>query len=190
MQDGPERESAISVRRLLLVRHAPTAATGRRFAADEPIREPATVAGVLAGRLPGDGEVVSSPKLRCRQTAEAAGCRPAIEPRLCEYDFGRWEGIAYDALDAGEHRSWLADPDAAPHGGESQRAFSARVVAWLEDIDAAGRRPLVAFTHAGVIRAALVHVLGASWDAFWRLSVAPLSIVELGRCPDGWSVTL
>lgn len=189
MQDGPERRDE-GVRRLLLVRHAPTAATGRRFAADEPIRERATVAGTLAGRLPDDSEVVSSPKLRCRQTAEAAGCRPAIEPRLSECDFGRWEGLAYAALDAGEHRGWLADPDAAPHGGESLRAFSVRIAAWLEDVDAADRRPLVAFTHAGVIRAAIVHALGASCDVFWRLSVTPLSIVELGRHPDGWSVTL
>ncbi|MHB1836543.1 MAG: histidine phosphatase family protein [Solirubrobacteraceae bacterium] len=178
------------MRRLLLVRHAPTAATGCTFAADEPIRDPATVAGALAGWLPDDSEVVSSPKLRCRQTAEAAGCRPAIEPRLSECDFGRWEGLAYAALDAGEHRGWLADPDAAPHGGESLRAFCARIAAWLQDVDPAEARPLVAFTHAGVIRAAVVHALGAPFAAFWRLSVAPLSIVELGRHAGGWSVTL
>jgi broad specificity phosphatase PhoE len=178
------------VRRLLLVRHAPTRATGRRFAADEPISEPAAATRALAGRLPREGEVLSSPKLRCRQTAQAAGLRPLIEPRLAECDFGSWEGIAFESRSVEQAGGWRADPDAAPHGGESLRAFSARVASWLEGFDPEDARPLVAFTHAGVIRAAVVHALEGSLASFWRLSVAPLSVVELQRHGDGWTVAL
>lgn len=172
------------------MRHAPTAATGRTFAADEPILDKSVVADALRGQLPVRAEVLSSPKLRCRQTAEAAGYAPAIEPRLSECDFGSWEGLAYASIDPALHRQWLADPDAAPHGGESLRDFIGRISAWLEEIAATAPRPLVAFTHAGVIRVAIVHALGASPAALWRLTVAPLSIVALDRHAGGWSVTL
>ena len=174
----------------MLVRHAPTAATGRTFAADEPIREPAAVADALAGRLPADSQVLSSPKLRCRQTAEAAGLQPVIEPRLSECDFGCWEGTPFAAVTTDVTRGWLTDVDAAPHGGESLRAFATRITAWLDGVDLADPRPLVAVTHAGVIRAAVVYALGVSLVAFWRISVAPLSFVEIQRHDGGWAVAL
>jgi broad specificity phosphatase PhoE len=177
------------VTRLLLVRHAPTAATGRAFAADEPICDPGQVFGALHGRLPAGAEAVCSPKLRCRQTAEAAGLRPALDPRLAECDLGSWEGSAVEALAADPAWRWPLDPDAAPHGGESLTAFSGRVRGWLEEV-APSDRPLVAVTHAGVIRAAVVHAIGAPLASFWNIAVVPLAVVELHRHVDGWTVAL
>ena len=172
------------VRRLLLVRHAPTAATGRAFAADEPILDPGAVTAALAGRLPSGAGALSSPKLRCIQTAAAAGMAAAIEPRLTECDFGTWEGTPFtDTV-------WPSDPDAAPHGGESLNRFFARVAGWLGSLPE-DALPLVAFTHAGVIRAAVAHALGGTIDAFWRVEVAPLSVVELhGYDDDTWGISL
>ena len=175
--------------RLLLVRHAPTAATGVAFATDEPISDPAAPAG-LAARLPAGATVLSSPKLRCRQTAEGAGLRPAIEPRLAECGFGRWEGIRFEDLDVEVASGWLSDPDAAPHGGESLSSLARRVEGWLDSLPTADQPPVVAFTHAGVIRAALVHALGAPLSSFWRVDVAPLSVVELRRAGGIWTVAL
>lgn len=173
-----------------MVRHAPTAASGTALPADEPISSPAAVAAALAGRLPPDGEVLCSPRLRCRQTAAAAGLEALIEPRLDECDFGSWAGRPFAALSDWQRQAWLGDPDAAPHGGESLRAFATRVDAWLDGLDPTATRPLVAFTHAGVIRAAVVHALDAHLGAFWRLSVAPLTVVELLHDGDGWAVAL
>lgn len=175
---------------MLLVRHAPTAATGRAFAADEPISDPAVAAQTLAGRLPAEAEVLSSPKLRCRQTAQAAGRRPVVDLGLAECDFGRWEGRAFAELEADQTDGWLADPDASPHGGESLASFTARVTSWLEALDPAAAAPVIAFTHAGVIRAAVLHALGAPGTAWWRIGVAPLSVVELDRHDAGWVVAL
>ncbi|NPT53100.1 histidine phosphatase family protein [Paraburkholderia elongata] len=46
---------------------------------------------------------------------------------------------------------------------------------------------VVAVTHAPVIRAAIVHALGASPDVFSRIEIAPLAIVELRRSRRGWT---
>ena len=91
-----------SVRRLLLVRHAPTAATraarlpGRRAARRARPRGRAA----LAGALPRRRRCCRSPSLRCRQTAAAAAglTVDAVEPALAECDFGAWAGRTLDEL--------------------------------------------------------------------------------------------
>ena len=62
----------------------------------------------------------------------------------------------------------MTDPDAAPHGGESLRAFAARVRGWLDE-QATLDGTAVAITHGGVVKAAVVHALGAPIEAFWRV---------------------
>jgi broad specificity phosphatase PhoE len=177
----------------LLIRHAPTTATARgAFGADEPIAD-GTRADIvaLAAHLPPGATPVSSPALRCRQTAEAAGLEPALHPALAECDFGAWEGRAFADVAAAEPRltaGWLADPDAAPHGGESLSAFAARVAGWLDAAAEGEPATTVALTHAGVIRTAVVHALAAPIAAFWRLSAAPLSITELHAHDGAWTV--
>lgn len=49
------------------------------------------------------------------------------------------------------------------------------------------RRDVVTVTHAPVIRAAIVHALGASPAVFPRIEVAPLSVVELRCARRGWT---
>ena len=174
------------MRRLLLVRHASTSATqAGAFPLDEPLDEHGRAE---AARLPAvlfEGcEVVSSPALRCRQTAEAVGLRVRLEPDVIECDFGTWAGATLAAVDPAEARAWMTDPDAAPHGGETLRGFAGRIARWL---DTEGESAMV-ITHGGVVRAAVVHALGAPLDAFWKVDVAPLSVTELD-CYDGaWTL--
>lgn len=182
------------MRRLFLVRHAPTSAT-RTFAfpADEPLDEPgAQAAAGLAAALPKRADVLCSPALRCRQTAAAAGLAVGgTEPQLTECDFGTWAGQTLETLvdaDADSVSAWMSDPDALPHGGESQSAFTARVGAWLE-AQATLDGSAVAMTHGGVVKAAVVHALGAPARAFWQVDVAPLSITELHAHDGRWTVT-
>jgi broad specificity phosphatase PhoE len=82
--------------------------------------------------------------------------------------------------------AWLADPNAAPHGGESLTALVGRVADWLDSDRIRGRT--LAVTHAAVMRAAVVHVLGAPVRSFWRIDVAPLSIIELRRNGRRWTL--
>lgn len=177
------------------MRHAATAATrAAAFPADEPLDERGlAAAALLEAALPPRCEALCSPALRCRQTAQAAGLRaPSLEPALAECDFGDWAGRSLADIEAAEPdaaEAWMRDPQARPHGGESLAAFAARVAAWL---DGQARRDggAVAITHGGVVKAALVHALGAPLDAFWRIDSRPLAITELhGWDRERWTVT-
>jgi broad specificity phosphatase PhoE len=182
------------VKRLLLVRHAATAVTrAAGFPADEPLDERGRAeAAALAGALPARAAWLSSPALRCRETAAAAGVpAPRVVEALAECDFGAWGGrtlAEVHAADPDVASAWMTDPDAAPHGGESLAAFAARVARWL-DGEAARDGHAVAFTHGGVVKAALVHALGAPLAAFWQVDVAPLSVTELHAHDGRWTVT-
>jgi broad specificity phosphatase PhoE len=182
------------MRRLLLVRHAPTAAT-RRFAFpdDESLDEHGRdAASALAAWIPARVGVLSSPSARCRQTAEAAGLAiDAIDPALAECDFGAWAGRTLDDVTATEPeagRAWMTDPDAAPHGGESLRAFASRIAGWL-DAQAVLDGGAVAITHGGVVKTAIVAALDAPLEAFWRVDATPLAITELHAHDGRWTLT-
>ncbi len=182
------------MKRLLLVRHAATTATrALAFPADEGLdARGLEEAATLADRLPVAAfDVLSSPALRCRQTAAAAGLEPfATDPRVAECDFGTWAGRTLEdvhAADPAAATAWMTDPGAAPHGGESLARFAARVAGWL-DAQARGGGRVVAVTHGGVVKAAVVHALGAPLEAFWRIDVAPLAITELHAHEGRWTL--
>lgn len=166
--------------RVVLVSHAPTTATRRAaFPADEPLARPGDVKPVDLGRMSGFRR---GPELRCEQTAAGLGWACAVDPALADLDFGAWRG-----QDLNDDMSWIADPTAAPHGGESVTDVLNRVAAWLDDLRGSGER-IAAVTHPAVIRAAVVHVLGAPPQAFWRIDVAPLSFTRLSNNGAHWTL--
>lgn len=163
--------------------------------------------------LPGDAIAFVSPAACARETASALGLAATVEPKLADMNYGRWHGqklidIAATAPD--QLAAWTRDPDAAPHGGESFSQLVIRLGAWLDtqhvadpaaldESTGAGSNPgsaprtsthmrnLVAVTHAPLLRAAIVHALGATPAIFPRIEIAPLSVVELRRSPRGWT---
>jgi broad specificity phosphatase PhoE len=179
------------MRRLLLVRHASTAAVrAAAFGADEALDATGVEAAArLAGRLP-RGEVLISPARRAAQTA--AGLDVArVEPALAECDFGDWAGLALAEVASSSPElvhAWMTDPDAAPHGGESLTAMLTRVRTWLE-AQAKQDGTAIAITHGGVVKAAVVIALDAPPSAFWRIDVSPVSITELHAHDGRWTVT-
>lgn len=182
------------MRRLLLLRHGSTVATrASAFPADEALDERGlATAGGLGGALAAHPvEVLSSPARRCLQTVDAAGLpEPTVEPALAECDFGTWARRTLadvHAEDAGAVTAWMTDPAAAPHGGETLSGFARRVGLWL-DGQAQLDGSVVAVTHGGVIKAAVVHALQAPLTAFWRIDVAPLAITELHAHDGRWTV--
>lgn len=147
-----------------LLRHGETAG-GRRLRGarcDDPLSERGREQLERATAVdPGWDLVVASPQARCRAFAESLAAsldRPChIDERLREYDFGDWDGRAFDDLwrDHGEAlASFLGDPDAVmPPGGESAADFRTRVRAARDDLleHHAGRRILL-LGHGGVLR--------------------------------------
>jgi broad specificity phosphatase PhoE len=181
------------VRTLLLVRHAPTSATrASAFPADEALDERgrAQAAG-LATRLPRRAAIITSPARRCRETAEAAGLDAEVDDQIAECDFGTWSGRSLAEVNDDEPdgvRTWMLDPGAAPHGGDSLETFCARIASWL-DAQAEQEGRVVAITHGEVIKAAVVHAVGAPVLSFWRIDASPLAFTELHAHGGRWTVT-
>lgn len=175
--------------RLSLISHAATAAerSGIFPAADEPV-EPAALAGLapLAGRFE---RLLTAPELRVRQTAAAFGHEAQVAAELGDADYGSWRGRKLTEIESDDPAgvaAWLADPAAAPHGGGSLLDLLLRVGAWLDGSIEPGHT--VAITHPSVIRAAIVHCLGAPPPAFWRIDVEPLSLTDLRRRGRLWTL--
>ncbi|GAA2877230.1 histidine phosphatase family protein [Streptosporangium fragile] len=178
------------VTRLLLVCHGSTPATVRAaFPGDEPLDGRGLRGAAALAPEVGTGQAACAAELRCTQTAAALGLRAEIDPLLADCDYGRWRGRTLDEVGAAEPEAlaaWLGDPASAPHGGESIIALLARVSGWL-----AGHAPgrVVAVTHPAVIRAAVVHAVGAPAPAFWRVDVAPLARVALTGRGGRWQLS-
>ena len=145
---------------LILVRHSTTAASvaGRNLGrSDDPplAAEGADLAARLAGtlsielaELPHDElRLLSSPALRCRQTAApiatALGVPDGaveIEDGLMEIDYGAWDGLTAEecrARDPELRAAWEADPYATRcPDGESGADVALRAFAILEPLEA------------------------------------------------------
>lgn len=184
--------SVFAATELILIRHAPALTGGRLCGrtdvpADCGVRKGISALRVAAGRV---DRIVTSPALRCRQTAEALWPDGEVvtdtDAALWEQNFGAWEGLALDALpDLGP-----LDPEAlalyrTPQG-ESFADLCARVAPGLIRAATGGRVAVIA--HAGTVRAGLALALGAVPPAL-AFEVAPLSLTRLRALPGGgWAV--
>lgn len=133
--------------------------------------------------------LLCGPELRTRQTAELFGSTVNVVAALSDCDFGRWRGTRIKDLQASEPallERWLADPQAAPHGGESLAHLRERVAAWLTTLQATPGH-VIGVTHPFVIRAALSHVMQS--PACNLIDVEPLSTIEL-RFNGCWRLRL
>jgi broad specificity phosphatase PhoE len=162
------------------------------FPADEPLDEHGRVsAAALARHLPKADRWLTSPELRTRQTAEALGLDAAVEPALRDCDYGSWSGRGFKDVYTSEPdaiTAWLHAPAATPHGGESLLSLMQRVAEWLLSEHAHPRRSIVV-THPAIIRATIMHALGAPAGSFWGIDIAPLSITRLSGENDRWNLT-
>ncbi|MFG3101928.1 histidine phosphatase family protein [Streptomyces sp. NPDC048182] len=151
----------------------------------------ATAARAAAGSLPAAARAVVSPGVRCRETATALGLAEAREEAaLSGLRVGRWRGLTLDQVGAAEPAAvaeWLADPDAAPHGGEPVRELCLRVGRWLDALAREDGR-VVAVVEPDVVRAAVAHALGAPAAAFWRVDAPPLTATELSGRSGRWNL--
>ncbi|NUT43822.1 MAG: bifunctional RNase H/acid phosphatase [Thermoactinospora sp.] len=132
--------------------------------------------------------IVSSPLKRARQTAEAVAQRTGLEVEvdedLREADFGAWEGHTFTEVQRqwpAELAAWLADPDAAPPGGESFATAARRVQAAGERlVERHEGKTVLAVSHVTPIKMLLRDALTAPLGALYRmhLDLACLSLIE------------
>ena len=174
--------------RLTLVSHAMTdAMSAGRFPSDEPLND--------LGHRQLDGTVdlgrvdraICGPEKRTRQTAELLGLAAENDSRIGDLDCGSWRGLALDRVAPEDLASWMTDPAAAPHGGESVVDVVTRVRGWLGSVADIGGR-VVAVTHPAVIRAIVVIALDAPPKSFWRVDISPVSRTVLHHRGGAWTL--
>lgn len=183
---------------VLLVRHGVTDwhAEGRLLGQrDLPLSDEGRKQAEAAARILAElklADVVSSPLQRALTTAELIAARHDIQvardPRLRDFEVGRWSGMRYDDIAATpEYQGFVADP-LAEHipGGEGLRDVQGRAVAAIEQAlaDSAAGDAIAVVTHAGVIRLLLAHYLGSAPANYHRIRVSPGSVSVLSFSDD------
>ncbi len=167
---------------LYLVRHGQTdASLANRFCGriDPPLNATGlAMADALAARYGREGfaEIVSSPLLRARQTAEptarAAGLSLTLDDGLIEIAYGEWDNrreADVEREDAARFHAWSAHPGwVAPPGGESGVDIAARALAAVERIRArhTGGGKVLVVSHKATLRVIVCALLGIDLDGF------------------------
>jgi probable phosphomutase (TIGR03848 family) len=180
---------------LLLIRHATTAATGKRLggrtdaALDAAGRAQAEAAAARLADVPLKA-VYSSPLRRTRETAELVAARRGLAVLPCEgvieVDYGGWTDRPLGQL--ARTKRWgviQARPSLVSFPeGETIRGMQARAVDAVEALVAAHPGDAIAVvSHADVIKALVAFYVGQPLDCFQRLHVGPASVtvLQLGR---------
>lgn len=189
---------------LLLVRHGRTPYTvERRYSGGGPPGPPlddvgrkqaAWVADQVTSR--GADVVVSSPAVRCRETAEIISARlgvpVAVDDDWREHEFGQWEGLLPDEIARrfpDELAAWRGSATAKVPGGESRAMLAARVQQARDRVleRYAGQVPVIV-THSMPIKTLVCVALGAPLTASAHVQPAPGSLTELRTYADGTAV--
>jgi alpha-ribazole phosphatase len=180
--------------RLLLLRHGEPEENilGRCYGrldvglSDRGLEQVRHVADRLAGvRL---SVVYCSPRRRALESAELLSlgrCPVRQDPRLSEIDFGRLEGLTYDAA-AHQYpdvfRRWMETPtDVTFPDGESFEVMRQRVLQGVRDLLTAQKgQTLAIVSHGGVNRIMLADILGLPATNIFRLeqTYAALSVID------------
>jgi len=180
---------------LLLIRHATTAATGKRLggrteaALDEAGRGQAEAAAARLADVP-LRRVYASPLARTAETAAIVAAPHRLEVQhvdgLLEVEFGKWTDRPLKPLLT--NALWpviQARPSLVRFPqGETIRGAQLRAVDCIEELVARHPKDVVAaVTHADVIKAVTAFYLGLPLDLFQRLVVGPASTTVFSLAP-------
>ncbi len=168
---------------LYLIRHGETDANVAGMwqgSTDSPLNTRGKAqAKALAQRLANEklpiAVIYSSPLQRAQQTAkilaQALANAPIIlDANLAEFHLGEWEGLSYETLRE-EKQLWkkmAENPDFAPPGGESARAFAMRLLNSVQTIVEKHQGKHIAVVGHGGAMATLLSMLIDRDGSRWR----------------------
>lgn len=128
----------------------------------------------------------SSPILRARQTADILAATLHVpvreEPGLREIGTGEWEGRYWHEIEGDPVRVnfYRLAQEARPPGGETLGEVQQRAVAAVQRlIQDTGSRPVVAVTHADVIRTIVAHYLETDLQTVRHMQIGHASVTAL-----------
>ena len=160
-------------------------------------------AAALAARIGAEhfDRIIASPLQRAREPAAAiAGNRPVeIDARLMEMDYGRWEGLSYeqiDAMAAEDRKAWIENPDVlACQGGESGNDVASRAGAFLVDLATwanpagAQERFALVVAHSTFNRVLMCVAMGIPIREFRRRFAQGQANLTVVRWPSGTEIS-
>lgn len=181
------------LRRIVMVRHGETEGNSSvRYhgSGDVPLSdEGRQQLRAAAQRLRGEAFdlVLASPLRRSWEGARlVAGATPVrLEPDFREVDFGRWEGMTAEEIQASDpvlYQEWQEGVQGFAYpGGESRAAFVERVRNGLEKLAHSGAANVLFIGHKGVIRTIGQELLGAPFAGDLELG----GVTSVSRAADG-----
>ncbi|MFJ2647168.1 bifunctional RNase H/acid phosphatase [Streptomyces sp. NPDC087420] len=187
----------------VLLRHGETALTpSKRFSGSggtDPELSPAgrrqaEAAGAAFAARGTVQDIVSSPLLRCRETAQAAadrlGLDVVIEDDLRETDFGAWEGMSFAEVRErypDDLAAWLSSPTVPPTGGGESFATVGRRVAAARDrlLGRYAGRTVLVVTHVTPVKELVRLALGAPPESLFRMELSAASVSVVAYYADG-----
>jgi broad specificity phosphatase PhoE len=170
--------------RLLVIAHGLTKRAGELVFGEAGDLLPDAVPA-LNGRV---AAWVSGPEQACLATVTHLGGRAEPIPELCNCDFGEWTDKTLGLVAAEDPAgldSWLKDPDAAPHTGESLVEVIKRVGCVMDDYPWPDGRTVVVVTSL-VARAMITYGLSANPDVIFHIDVGPLGRASFSRSFSTW----
>jgi len=184
------------LRRIVLVRHGETEGeSSKRFHGSSDVdlsAEGEAQMREVAREFSADvfDRVVASPLRRSWRAAHIAArsrMPVAIEADFREIDFGRWEGLTEQEIQATDpvlHEDWKGRVEGFEYpNGERRAEFRARVERGVQRLIDSGAGTALVVVHKGVIRTIVEKLIG---EALPEGEPGLGGIVELRREPSGW----
>lgn len=182
------------LRRLVLIRHGETVGDSSvRFHGSNDVELSAEGRVLMREVAPGLGGevfdlVLASPLRRSWEAASivVGGAPVRLEHDFREIDFGRWEGMTKQEIEASDPRlfqDWQEKGMGFDFpGGEPRAEFRARVLQGLERLEQSGATSALVVVHKGTIRTIAEKLLGTPLAE----GEPPLGgVVVLSRGPEG-----
>lgn len=186
--------------RLLLIRHAATEAANRQLfvgstdeaASETALRELIRLEPVLGRFAP--QAWLCSPMKRAQQTAAMLdkvmgfARAPAIDDRLREIDFGRWEMKSFAEIASSDPElvnRWASFDDFIFPEGEAVADFQERIGDVYDELVRSEVEEVGVITHGGVIRAIICLALGLEAKNYLMFNIAPGTMTVLDLFPGG-----
>ena len=175
---------------LILVRHGRTAANAAgqlQGRLDQPLDDLGErQALAVAAHVGAVDEVISSPLLRARQTADAFGRPVSVDERWIEIAYGQYEGMPHGDVPSEVWNYWRTDANFVPEGGESAAAVFERVRdACAELVERIGDQDIVVVSHVSPMKAAVAWALGVDFAIAWRTHLSHASVCRIEMRAQG-----
>lgn len=178
---------------LILVRHATIGPQYRGCfigstnvpLSEEGRRQTSMLTKVLGAKVP--SRILCSPMQRSQETARLTMVDNVVQIEtdvdLREVDFGRWEGRTFKDIEKADFdlvKKWaIFDKDFAFPDGEKVASFLQRVERVAQRIASDPGELIIVFTHGGVIRSMICHLLGLSPRQYVLFDAKPASLTTL-----------